>query len=130
MRYPMEQYDDHTFPKIVLREAHSRGEFDDSDDSLFGPIVIYKRKKHFRQAEKEAIWLTSRRRCHLCGKRWGLKQRSQNGWHIDHVIPNVGGGKDTEGLANFRVACARCNLKKGRGYTERTIREALKQMFL
>jgi len=56
MRYPMEQYDDHTFPKIVLREAHSREESDDSDDSLFGPIVIYKRKKHFSQAEKK---------CHL-----------------------------------------------------------------
>lgn len=123
----MEQYDDNTFPRIELREVRSRGASDDSDDSLFGPIVIYKRRKHFSPTEEKTIWMNSRRKCHLYGKLWKLRERSRYGWHVDHFVPNVGGGKDTEDMANFRVACARCNLRKGRGYTERTIREALKQ---
>lgn len=128
MRYPMEQYDDKTFPRVELRAINSSESSEEPEDSLVGPIVIYKRKKHFSPAEEKTIWLNSHRKCHLCGKRWKLNERSRYGWHVDHLIPNVGGGKNTENMANFRVACARCNLRKGRGYTQRIIRDALKQL--
>ena len=56
-------------------------------------------------------------------------QRGRKGWHVDHVIPNGGGGRETEMLDNFGVACAGCNLRKGRGYTNRSIKEAIRNLF-
>jgi len=126
MRYPREGYDDSEFPRIELRRVDAS----QAGDSFNGPIVIYKRKRRFTQAEKKAIWLQSSRKCHLCGKRWKLSEWGRYGWHIDHLVPNIGGGPDTEQMQNFRVACAQCNLRKGRGYRERIIPEALALLFI
>lgn len=47
---------------------------------------------------------------------------------MDHLIPHTGGGADTETLENMKVACSRCNLKKGKGYSEAAIRLGLKEL--
>lgn len=120
-RYPLEGYDesDPFFVKYhVLGDPHDAA----PDDGFSGPVAIYPRKKHYESWEVQAIWAATKGQCHLCGRAWRPSERGRSGWHIDHVIPHVGGGPDVEKLPNFRVACARCNLKKGRGYTEATIR--------
>lgn len=122
-RYPSEFYAEPPDIKVVFRDVVITGQ----DDSPFpgrGPIKILKRKR-FSKADLLSIWQQSRHSCHICRKEWKLAQHGQRGWHVDHVVPNVGGGEDTEDMSNFLVACARCNLKKGRGYTGKLIREAL-----
>jgi 5-methylcytosine-specific restriction endonuclease McrA len=128
-RYPSECYDEIAPPAIVKIQNvdPSRGCDDEAPFVSYGPIMVFKRKR-FSAAEVETIWTNSRGRCHLCQKKWRLKQRSKKGWHIDHVIPNCGGGRDTEAMSNFRVACARCNLKKGGGDVQ-LIKEALLRLF-
>lgn len=78
--------------------------------------------------EVEKIWRASNGRCHICKRKWNLDQRSKYGWHIDHVIPHIGGGQDVEKLSNMRVACSACNLKKGKGYLESNIRKSINQL--
>ena len=117
----------HFGPRDPGRASQPASPSDDPDETLCGPIVVYKRKR-FSLAEVRTIWKRSCHRCHLCGKVWKLSQRGRYGWHIDHVIPNIGGGHKTEEMSNFRVACATCNLRKGRGYTSKIIRQALEQI--
>ena len=127
-RYPSEYYDDVPFVRVELKRVPLGQQDDDAPFSCYGPIVVFKRKR-FSQAERRQIWLQSDRKCHLCDKCWKLGHHGRKGWHVDHVIPNVGGGGDTEIMGNFRVSCAKCNLKKGRGYTEAEVREALRGLF-
>jgi 5-methylcytosine-specific restriction endonuclease McrA len=124
----LEYYDDGELPPIATLNAcrHSAGE--SSDDRFAGPIVVYSRKKSFSRSEVEAIWRATKGRCHICHQCWPLDRRGKRGWHIDHVIPHIGGGREVEKLPNFRVACARCNLKKGKGFTEASIRLGLCQL--
>jgi 5-methylcytosine-specific restriction endonuclease McrA len=129
-RYPSDYYDE--TPTVIVKLAKVSLNSLENDDTPYpshGPIIVYRRKR-FSSHDIRTIWLQSCRQCHLCGKQWKLKERARNGWHVDHVIPNNGGGKDTEMMANFLVACARCNLKKGRGYTPRMIRDALRSIFV
>lgn len=129
-RYPSEFYDENPFVCVKLKDApltHSGN--DDSPFPCYGPIVVFKRKRFTRQ-EIRTTWLRSGCRCHICQKKWRLGQHGRTGWHVDHFIPNSGGGRDTEMMDNFLVACARCNLKKGRGYTTRLVREALRSLFV
>lgn len=44
--------------------------------------------------------------CWLCGKKLIEKEAT-----VDHVIPKSMGGENTE--TNYRMACAKCNRKKG-----------------
>lgn len=128
LRYPLEHYDEGVEPPIVTLHAkgHSTGESD--NDIYAGPIVVYPRKRRFSQSEIEAIWQATKGHCHICHQRWLLNQRGMRGWHIDHVIPHIGGGRDTEVLPNFRVACAKCNLRKGKGFKEASIRLGLRRL--
>jgi 5-methylcytosine-specific restriction endonuclease McrA len=121
----LEYYDDGELPPIATLHAcvHSAGE--SNDDVFAGPIVVYPRKKNFSRSEVEVIWRATKGRCHICSQRWPLDRRGARGWHIDHVIPHIGGWREVEKLPNFRVACARCNLKKGKGFTEASIRLGL-----
>jgi hypothetical protein len=130
LRYPLEYYDEGEEPPIVRFDGDGESQpVDDLDENVWtGPIVIYPRKERFRSTEVKAIWRASASRCHICGRPWELNERGVRGWHIDHVIPHVGGGRDSERLSNFRVACARCNLRKGRGYTEALVRSSLGQL--
>ena len=128
-RYPSEFYDDNEFPIIKLCDVKPPKSPPNDDSILFGPIVILRRKKRFSLKELQVIYARSNGKCHLCLKPWAFSSRSKTGWHVDHVIPNAGGGWDTEQMENFRVACARCNLKKGRGYTFRTVRLVLEQLW-
>jgi 5-methylcytosine-specific restriction endonuclease McrA len=128
--YLSDHYDEPPFVTLAPWKnvpLHAPGE-DGRPYPHYGPINIYRRKR-FSPVEVSAIWRQSQRRCHLCQKPWRLNQRSRHGWHIDHVIPNAGGGRDTETTGNFLVACAKCNLQKGRGYTSRSIRVALQNLF-
>jgi hypothetical protein len=121
-RYPAETYVDGPPPTLVTSFDSKHGDLsEDGNSNQYGPIRIHRRKKYFTRDEVRKIYRLSHGKCGLCGKRWGLPERGKAGWHIDHVVPHAGGGSDTEEIRNFRVACARCNLKKGRGYTRRII---------
>lgn len=126
-RHELGLYDQDDPEVLRFENASDVGEADDCNLHFSGPITVYPRKKRFTEAEVTAIWRTSTGKCHLCARRWDLNQRGRTGWHIDHVIPHIGGGPDVEMVPNFRVACATCNLKKGRGYTEKTIRIAIRR---
>lgn len=127
LRYPLEFYDEGDPP---IARCHVDGQSgDESDDEVFaGPIMVYPRKRRFLRSEVVAIWQATKGRCHICNQRWRVDQRGADGWHIDHVVPHVGGGRDTEEMPNFRVACGICNLKKGKGYTEASIRLGLRRL--
>jgi len=118
LRYPLEFYDDGEEPPVVRLDVLPCTR---EPDTFTGPIMVYPRKR-FTPAEVGAIWRATKSRCHLCGHRWRLDKRGRDGCHIDHVIPHIGGGADVEELPNHRIACAKCNLKKGRGYTEKQVR--------
>jgi len=128
LRYPIEHYDDGLDFPVVVMHASKRAVDESDSESCGGPIVVYPRKSRFTRAEIKSIWQASTERCHLCNRRWLLCERGKQGWHIDHVIPHIGGGRDTESMPNFRIACARCNLRKGRGYREASIRLALNKL--
>lgn len=118
LRYP-EEHDGKSLPFFVRFKA-PRTEDDD------GPIMLAKRKSYFSAKEVADIWHKTNGWCHLCSRtRWHLEQRGVYGWHIDHVKPNIGGLAGTELSNNFRVACASCNLRKGKGYRHRDIRDKL-----
>ena len=123
--YPLEFYDEGAAPIDVRFYLRKPGDTLREDDGYSGAVVVYPRKKRFSAGEVKSIWEASRRRCHICNRRWPLSKRGVRGWHIDHVIPHIGGGGDTEREANFRVACAICNLKKGKGFREAAVRCAL-----
>ena len=125
LRYPLEYYDDNEAPPIVRLHGGRHSTGGSGNDIFAGPIVVYPRKRRFSSSQLKALWLASKGRCHICGRRWALDQRGPRGWHIDHVIPHIGGGRDVEELPNLRIACATCNLKKGKGYTEASIRLGL-----
>jgi len=127
LRYPVEMYDAGAYPVTKMR-VDAGALPSQPDDEFRGVITIYRRKRYFSAKELRAIWEASNRRCHLCGRAWSLRGRSRTGWHIDHVIPNVGGGIATERPENFRVACAKCNLRKGRGYTSHRILTAVREL--
>ena len=127
LRYPLDNYDEDDPPIAILKAGQSTQSTTESD-TFSGPIMVFPRKKRFSRAEVEQIWRASKGRCHICGRAWLLNGRNRDGWHIDHVIPHIGGGADTEELSNLRIACAKCNLKKGRGYTEKQIKLGLKQL--
>lgn len=115
-RYPLEAYDEDLPLTAVTMHASATPTANRESDAPFGPTVVYPRKRRFSVVEVQTIWAASRGRCHICKKHWDLSKRGRGGWHIDHVIPHIGGGSDAETMPNFRVACAKCNLDKGRGY--------------
>lgn len=115
---------------LQLERADPPAESIDLYDATFGPIVIYPRKKNYKRSEILEIWETTGGTCHLCGRKWKLSERSRLGWHVDHVIPHIGGGPETEQLSNLRVACAKCNLDKGRGYKEEHLQSSIQKLVL
>lgn len=117
-RYPLESYDDCEEPDLRVVRLQASGFSPQEYENVTGPIVVSRRKKRFMKPELKSIWKVSNGRCHICKRRWRLKDHSRTGWHVDHVIPNIGGGPGTELMTNFRIACVKCNLKKGRGYKE------------
>lgn len=118
LRYP-EENDVENLPFLVRVKA-PRSEDND------GPILLAKRKSYFSAKEVDDIWHKTNGWCHLCTrKRWRLEERGVSGWHVDHVKPNIGGLAGTELSNNFRVACAKCNLRKGKGYRHRDIKYTL-----
>lgn len=127
MRYPLDEYDPHQ-EIFEIRAGVSENSDEGERDTFSGPIMVYPRKKRFSKAEILEIWRASSRKCHICKKLWALDERGRTGWHIDHLIPHIGGGAETEKLVNLRVACAKCNLKKGRGYTEKRIKLAISRL--
>jgi 5-methylcytosine-specific restriction endonuclease McrA len=126
LRHPLEMYDENFDPPLVIGEVVKGSKPQDEDYA--GIIRRYPRKKYFNKTETLQIWEQSGRRCHLCTKEWTLEQKGAEGWHIDHVIPHTSGGSKVEEMPNFRVACARCNLSKGKGWTERTMKEAISEL--
>jgi hypothetical protein len=127
-RYPLEAYDEGLPLTVVAMHARRPQTVKPECDASFGPIMVSPRKRRFTRPEVRQLWSASRGRCHICQRRWGLSQRGRAGWHIDHVIPHIGGGADTEALQNFRVACASCNLKKGRGYTPTSVDRCIRML--
>ncbi len=127
LRYPPEYYEVEAPPIVRVRAGRHSGDEPDND-AFSGPIVIPLRKRHFLRSEVQTLWRASNGRCHICDREWTVEQRGARGWHIDHLIPHIGGGLDVERLPNFRVACARCNLKKGTGYAEARIRLGLRAL--
>ncbi len=126
LRYPLEMYDDGLgFPVV---RVHLAREGPKPEEGFAGPVCIYPRKKRFSAQELQAIWRCTSGRCHLCCRRWRLRDRGRAGWHVDHVIPHAGGGHETEEMQNFRVACAKCNLTKGRGYKQARIRASIAEL--
>jgi len=125
LRHPLSFYDGDDPPVVWLNvEGESGGE----PDCFAGPVVIHPRRTRTSE-EVRAIWRATNGMCHICRKRkWRLNQRGKKGWHIDHVIPHIGGGSDVEEVANLRVACWKCNLKKGRGYVDAQVRLGLQQL--
>lgn len=128
LRHPLEFYDEGVDPFDIRLYLRNRPETQDDEEGFVGPVLVYPRKKRFSSTEVKAIWNVTRGRCHICKRRWQINQRGIRGWHIDHVIPHVGGGSETECLENLRVACAKCNLKKGKGFTEAAIRLGLREL--
>ena len=126
-RYPGDNYDDNEFIVINCECVERSEEPPDGDRPGYGPIMRYPRKR-FTPDEIREVHKHSRGRCGICGESWRISQHGRHGWHVDHVIPNVGGGWETEGMENFQVACAKCNLKKGRGYTRRDVRLGLREL--
>lgn len=127
-RYPLESYDDCEESDLTAVRLHASRVPPQEHENHTGPIIISRRKKRFTKPELKSIWKASNGRCHICEHHWRLKDHCRAGWHVDHVIPNVSGGPGTELMANFRVACAKCNLKKGRGYKELDIHHAVAQL--
>lgn len=125
LKYPLDDYGPNEIP--IVAKLHSSFPYKEKEDgeSFSGPWVIYPRKKSYTKNEVEQIWIKSSCKCHLCGKSWKLEERSQAGWHIDHIIPHVGGG-NTEHIGNLRVACSKCNLAKGRGYTQSDLKISIR----
>lgn len=128
-RYPPEDYDDGDDPDLgEVRFQTASRTYTPSEtpcDAYPGPIVVCRRKRNFNKSELLTIWRASCRRCYLCHKPWRLKDRGRNGWHVDHVIPHSGGGPNTEAVTNMRVACAKCNLVKGVGFSNEQLRSAI-----
>jgi len=129
-RYAPDEYDDGAeFPVVTLGVVRgSKVDGSDHAGPFSGPIVVYPRRKRFSVDDLREIWTASSGRCHLCNRRWELAQRGRNGWHVDHVIPHCGGGPDTESLRNLRVSCASCNIRKGRGYTKKSVTVGLRNL--
>lgn len=127
-RYPSEYYDDNNSAVVKFHLIKNSEYLPDNNFDNFGHIAVSPRKTRFSPDELHIIFKQSNGRCHLCGKNWKLSEHSRKGWHVDHMIPNTGGGLDTEIMENFRVACAGCNLKKGRGYTKKDIYFAINQL--
>ena len=128
LRYPLKHYDEGIEPPTARMHALGCTTGETDDDTYSGPVIVSPRKRRFSQSEVGAIWSATKGRCHICHRRWSLNERGLHGWHIDHVIPHIGGGHNTELLPNFRVACANCNLRKGRGFREVSIRLGLRQL--
>jgi len=127
LRYPLESYDEGLDIPVSRYEMKDFGDPPETHGGP-GPIIVYLRKKRFSIKEVTVIWEASKGKCHICGRIWKLNERGIRGWHIDHVVPHVGGGQGTEAIENLRLACAKCNLKKGRGYTEKRIRLAIRDL--
>jgi len=132
-RYDLEHYDD-SHP-IVVKGKVIDEDYSDEDSDRFleqsGPIAIFPRKKYFSKSELKIIWERTKGLCHLCMKKqWSLNERSRSGWHVDHVVPNASGGRETEKLSNFKIACAKCNLAKGKGYTELEIKQRIRELLV
>lgn len=125
MRFPLEFYDSGETPIISKLRSSSACKNTGFDDVFSGPWVIYPRKRYYSKDDIKQIWGNSLGACHLCNRKWKIEERGLKGWHIDHIIPNAGGG-NTENIKNMKVACAKCNLKKGRGYTETVLRVSIR----
>jgi 5-methylcytosine-specific restriction endonuclease McrA len=128
-RHPLDCYDESELPFDIRQYlSHTPPESEESD-VFAGPIKIYPRKKRFTTSDLLTIWRATNGMCHLCrDRRWKLNERGKNGWHVDHIIPHIGGGAGLQKLANLRVACAKCNLSKGRGYTVARVRIAVRNL--
>jgi len=130
LRYPLEYYDSGMEPPVVELRTDAASSGTEAQETFSGPIKIYARKSRFTQTEVRAIWQVTRGACHICRYTWRVEERGRRGWHIDHVIPHIGGGADTEQLQNFRVACAKCNLRKGRGYTKTQVQLGIRRLLI
>ena len=131
-RYPLDSYDEERPDFVVTFGRLSKVELEDIKECEpfgRGPIFLLKRRR-LKPSDVQSIWIASKGSCHICGKKWKLKERGMNGWHIDHFIPNSHGGPDTEDFRNLKVACGTCNLRKGDGRPERLVEIALSQQII
>lgn len=94
-RYPLDSYDDFEVPELVVVRAHASDSVPQESETSTGVIVVSRRKERFTKLELKLIWKASKAKCHICKHRWRLKDHGRTGWHVDHVIPNIGGGQDT-----------------------------------
>jgi 5-methylcytosine-specific restriction endonuclease McrA len=61
--------------------------------------------RNFNKKQRRALYNASGGRCCIC------KSELAQGWHSDHVIPFVHGGKTD--VLNGQALCPKCNLTKG-----------------
>ena len=76
---------------------------------------LSERKGAWRKGERKYILNKLTRkyglRCWYCGLRdENLNEYSDQGWHVDHIIPLARGGKSE--LDNYAIACPMCNRAK------------------
>jgi 5-methylcytosine-specific restriction endonuclease McrA len=73
-----------------------------------------------KKLTKWILWCACPHRCHYCDRRLKLKTAT-----IDHMKSRASGGSDDP--VNLRIACLRCNAKKGQstylGFVSRTTSE-------
>jgi len=102
--------------------SHSTDAFDSLDSRniyltrrLFEKIPNLEQKddqRIFDQEQRLAIYRRDKGMCQLKIRCDGIKCDWDN-WHADHIVPWSRGGKTT--VENGQVACANCNLAKGKG---------------
>jgi len=123
--YPLEAYDQGGPPAPRGRRASKKQRLE--QDGFSGPVAVYPRRRHFSRAETQEVWKASKGRCHLCGRRWRLSERSPRGWQIDHVIPHAEGGA-AEKPSSYRLACSECDPPKGSGYRKARLVKSIRDL--
>jgi 5-methylcytosine-specific restriction endonuclease McrA len=78
-------------------------------------------RKSISKEERNLVFEKYEGKCAYCGIE--LKK----GWHVDHIVPFVFGGKDE--FSNYNPSCKECNTYKGATRLE-TYRSQLKRMLI
>ncbi len=68
------------------------------------------RRRHFNNAEREALYIAAGARCQICG------DRLTSNWEPDHIIPFSEGG--ITDVTNGQATCRPCNRAKGARHVE------------
>lgn len=65
--------------------------------------ALGKARSALTSKQRKEILAKTGKRCHVCG----VKIKSTESWHADHVLPHSGGGAGT--IDNYLPSCATCN---------------------